>query len=809
MGILGGAPATHHTLTMRTGAVGLTLRCELRRRTGSFVVAALIAGLAGGAALTAAAGARRSDSAYDRFLAWSRPAQLFTGGYSGSDAEFKADLAALEHAPFADGVVHISGASADVRTRDGDVLPQFQVSVGVNEDYTAEQAVFHRPKLLHGRAPDPASATDAIISFNTAEYLGAHVGDSITLVPSGDVPGHPKPTTVKVAAVVAFPGEFPTISGAANRGLILTPAFHRAHPTWFQVGNTGLGVRLRTGTPESGVKQWINAHVKTTDILRGDATEGAIKRTMHIETVALWIVTAVLALLFLVLLGQLLLRSAAATSDDLTTLAMLGMTRRDIVRLGAARGAVVGSGGALLAVVVGIVASPTMPVGLARIAEPNPGFRVDGRVLVFGAAIVVLIAAILGALAAQRVHAWSRAADRRRVAMPLPALSPALHAGLSMLVRPGRRRDAGVVRTSIASLCFVVASVVAVSVTIASLTRVQQNAPLVGATWDGVVQIRQDGSPSAEELDAAVRKVAALPDVAAASSTGWGPAKVNGQDVQAQLFADPARIGPAVAAGRVPLAAGELAMGADTMRKLRVHRGDHVQLQLTENSKPVDAEIVGTSVLVPPIFYQSGPGDGIAVPRATMERAGVARTDAAALVVARFRDGANVHRSLVRMADALGGYSNVFAFSSRDRTVVQGIQRVGTAPRALVAILAVLGLAAFVHVLLVSTRRRRIDIVVLRAIGFTRGQVLSTTGVQAVGIATLALVVGVPLGVVAGRFGWNRFSEYLRLVPSAIVPVAAIGVVVLVVAGAACIAAVPAGMRAARIRAAEVLRTEG
>ena len=44
------------------------------------------------------------------------------------------------------------------------------------------------------------------------------------------------------------------------------------------------------------------------------------------------------------------------------------------------------AGGAAVAVGVAVLASPLMPLGLARIAEPDPGFATDWLVLGVGAA---------------------------------------------------------------------------------------------------------------------------------------------------------------------------------------------------------------------------------------------------------------------------------------------------------------------------------------------------------------------------------------------------------------------------------------
>src|SRR3954464_15507039 len=55
------------------GAVSTRARAELRRRLRSSALLVLAIGIAAGATLAAFAGARRTDSAVDRFVAFSRP----------------------------------------------------------------------------------------------------------------------------------------------------------------------------------------------------------------------------------------------------------------------------------------------------------------------------------------------------------------------------------------------------------------------------------------------------------------------------------------------------------------------------------------------------------------------------------------------------------------------------------------------------------------------------------------------------------------------------------------------------------------
>src|SRR6478752_7609737 len=66
------------------GAISTRARAELRRRLRSAVLLVLAIGIAAGATLAAFAGARRTDSAVDRFVAYSKPAQGIVLGDSTS-----------------------------------------------------------------------------------------------------------------------------------------------------------------------------------------------------------------------------------------------------------------------------------------------------------------------------------------------------------------------------------------------------------------------------------------------------------------------------------------------------------------------------------------------------------------------------------------------------------------------------------------------------------------------------------------------------------------------------------------------------
>jgi ABC-type lipoprotein release transport system permease subunit len=110
--------------------------------------------------------------------------------------------------------------------------------------------------------------------------------------------------------------------------------------------------------------------------------------------------------------------------------------------------------------------------------------------------------------------------------------------------------------------------------------------------------------------------------------------------------------------------------------------------------------------------------------------------------------------------------------------------------------------------LISSVRQRGWDLALLKTIGFVRRQLAAAVAWQASVAAAIGIVVGIPLGIVAGRWLWNLFAEQIYAVPYPTVPLTS---VVLVAVGtllvANVVAAVPA-RTAARTPTAFMLRSE-
>jgi predicted lysophospholipase L1 biosynthesis ABC-type transport system permease subunit len=139
---------------------------------------------------------------------------------------------------------------------------------------------------------------------------------------------------------------------------------------------------------------------------------------------------------------------------------------------------------------------------------------------------------------------------------------------------------------------------------------------------------------------------------------------------------------------------------------------------------------------------------------------------------------------------------------------VENFGQVDSLPLVLAGLLAVLAASTLAHTLLTAVRRRRRDLAILKTLGFVVPQVRWAVVWQATTVVTLALVVGIPVGVAVGRWGWVLVADQLGAVAEPVTPP---GPLLVLVPGAILVAnlvaAVPAYL-AGRTRPALLLRTE-
>ena len=88
-----------------------------------------------------------------------------------------------------------------------------------------------------------------------------------------------------------------------------------------------------------------------------------------------------------------------------------------------------------------------------------------------------------------------------------------------------------------------------------------------------------------------------------------------------------------------------------------------------------------------------------------------------------------------------------------------------------------MALGVIIHVLISAQRANRRDLAVIRALGFRRGDIARALAWQSIVYALIALVAGIPLGVVAGRAAWHLYAQRLGAVPEPEIPWAGLGLV--------------------------------
>src|SRR6185503_15447680 len=137
----------------------------------------------------------------------------------------------------------------------------------------------------------------------------------------------------------------------------------------------------------------------------------------------------------------------------------------------------------------------------------------------------------------------------------------------------------------------------------------------------------------------------------------------------------------------------------------------------------------------------------------------------------------DIDASVQRLTGSLG--TSVLSVDPADvPDELHNLRHVSALPTLLALFLGVLGAAAVGHVLFSSVRRRGKDFAVLRALGVTGRGARTVIGAQGSSIAIAGLLIGVPLGMIAGRADWRAVA---RRVPLAFTSPITVSVLLLVV----------------------------
>jgi putative ABC transport system permease protein len=338
----------------------------------------------------------------------------------------------------------------------------------------------------------------------------------------------------------------------------------------------------------------------------------------------------------------------------------------------------------------------------------------------------------------------------------------------------------------------------------ASLGQLLATPRLYGVTWDANV-----GSPIGAEVTPVARIVARDPDVAA-WSVGNPDASLRVNGISVGGIAMSSGRGPSLMAapveGRLPRGPGEIALGTRTLASAHTRVGATVLVSLL-GQRPVRFRIVGTAVF-PPLSDGLGLGQGAGLTVGGARQVpGVPAVPLSTLLV-RFRPGADPQIAMGTLTSKVARAGPFAVQGPATPTDLVNFGRVRNLPMLLGIALSGLALLTIAHLLITSVRRRRRDFAILRALGFTRGQVRLTAAWQAGTLTAAALAIGIPAGAVCGRAAWLIFARHLGIVPAPDIPLPWFAAVIPIALGlAVAIAALP-GESAARAKPAHLLRSE-
>ena len=766
----------------------------MRERWRSWLVLVALAAVVGGGALAFAAGARRTDSAFPRFLAAENAADAYVYATTALDPASVRDLPQV----------------ADLATMVGLPLSDPDVSAAVltDERYGRDINGF---KMVEGRRLAPSAADEAVVGFLYAQHFHVHPGSTITIRGLTD-------TSFRVVGVEAAPGEFPPRSATANLPVYLSPAFLET-PTGRQIAPQGgngyevISVRLRAG---ASVDDFSAATRPLSDGFRGvqsanDQT-GEVERAARAQAVVLRFVAILLALAGALVLGQLLVRDSMDEQQRHGALRALGFTTAQLRLAYAVRSLAVGVAGAVGAVVIAFFASSLFPLGTSRIAEPDPGRAFDWKVLWPGVVATIAVVAALGLLAFESGRRRATTSGRRSAAVdalhraPLPVVAAV---GTKLALETGGGSRALPVRATIVAATVAIATITAALTIGSSLHHLLDTPLLYGVTYDA--HLEATGTFAA--VEPYVAAVQSDPDVAevAVSSTGV-PLESGGVTFGAVAVTGAADVlAPTILSGRLPTAADEIALGLRTMSDLHTHIGEMVPIGVSGIAGPQPMRVVGRAVIAPINDTQRLGRGAIVAPSALDAFAATAVAGFEAPppgdAFIRFRPGVDAGAGIAELRRRLDGADATVTAPDRPNDVAT-FGEVGNLPSVLAALFGVIAALAIVHLLVSSVRRRRRDLAVLKALGFSPRQLRAAVAWQATTVTLAALFAGLPLGVIGGRSLWAILSSRVGVVARPTVPSLLVALLVPAALLVANLAAAGPAVSAGRTSAALVLRAD-
>jgi putative ABC transport system permease protein len=652
-----------------------------------------------------------------------------------------------------------------------------------------------------------------VVNELAADLTGVDVGDNITIatlspeqVDAEDYfPPRGPELHLRVVGVTRGPDD---LVESGEGAFVASPALLESVAGHADVFTTYLGIRLVEGATVTEFDDEVHRLISEghdVESLSFDVRTKPVRDAVSALAAGLAIFGLVAAVASIAVVGQAVGRHLSGTARDQDMLGAIGMSRS--ARFGGLvlLVAPVAVGGAAVAVLGSVLASPVLPIGLARRAEPDPGFVIDGWVVTVGFATVAAV--VVGSAA---LSGWAIAGGRRSSPKPSGqsvAATAALRLGAGPVSATGvrlafdRRPPALPVRSALGGVTVAVIGMTAVLTFSTSLDRLESSPSRWGYPWNLMLNF------TSAEVDRATDEIAGDETLAGVARWDSGFSYINGEGVRA-FGLTPLRgeVGFSLRSGDQPARVDEIVLGPATARRLAVTVGDRVGVAARSDGSPATAHVVGIALF--PEIDDGNLTDGIGYYRSAF---------AANATVPDFFEAFQL---VVRVApgqvrdDVIASLNDRFPQSVSAESVpappgsVANLLGLRGLPWWLATFVVALGLGSLVHVLATTLGRRRHELATLRSLGLTPRQTVGCIVWQAVTIAAAGLAIGIPLGLFAGRAAWWAVADPIGVRTDASKPV--VGVIT-VCAGAllaATLLAIPVGRQANRRSSAGALRVE-
>jgi hypothetical protein len=789
------------------GVVRFIAGHDLRARWTTIVLTGLLIGLVAGLGIACLSGARRTDTLFARQAAASNASQLDLDPGSPSVESDRA----IRAMPEVVGAAYWAVIGAFVLDDAGLVDEDFVGALTVTTD--GRYLDIDRVAVRHGRLLDPSRPDEVMINDAYADRAGLAVGSTIGLglVPT-DEDGFPiqaVPTQRVSATVVGIMVTPDDVVGADLDQLprmFVSPAFGHLldDPDPAYVGYSWYGLRLRNGDADVDrvLARWQsladehNAALDPADESadpwltynhRASELRLTADRSVRPVVVSFAAFGALVLLASIVLLAQAFARMIRSGGQEMQLGRTLGLSSTQAARVALAAPGATAAVAGVVAAVVAVVGSARFPFGRYRVLEPDPGIEIDATMLIGLAAVLLVPLAVAGVVAfnqsRQRLVGESRAAARAsRTVSALTVLGAPLLllSAVRLTFENGRGRS--FVPTRLVLLT-AITTVVVVSTTLVfghNLGALANEPARFG--WKADALVLPDAGYGDADPATWGPWLDARSDVEGWRVVGADRTTVAGRETPGLVFGpsggDGSRLTPVVVTGRAPARSGEIVLGRRTLDEIGLGVGDAVTLGVEPHG--LEATIVGVAVfpdIGPTFSVRARLDDGLwidASDRSVFTSLASSGSGYNALLL-DVTTGSREAVTTALDASGLAGQTGVDSFDVIRPVEVVSATTAANAQDPLIAAIAAAAIVSLLLTLVTVVRRRRHELSILGALGFTPGQLRATVLLQGLLFGAIGLIVGTPIGTTLGRLLWRRFADSLGVVPDPSVPWAQLG----------------------------------